>query len=280
MKINGCTSLFGIIGNPVAHSLSPVMHNAALAALGYNGVYLPMQVENLLDGVQGLRALGFIGVSVTVPHKEKIIPLIDELDSTANRIGAVNTLLFRRENGAEKTVIRGFNTDWLGSNMALGITGNMNLKGSRVLVLGAGGAARGVCFGLVKAGAEVIITNRSEEKGQALADWLGCEFTMAHELAHIRADALINTTSVGMEPEIDMIPIDPSLLANFSVVMDIVYAPLETRLLKEAKQAGCRTVDGLAMLLFQAAAQLEIWINKQPPIEVMRQALLDNLVRN
>ena len=275
MKINGTTSLFGIIGNPVSHSLSPIMHNAALSAMDYNGVYLPMQVENLADGVKGLRALGFTGVSVTVPHKEKIISLIDEVDSTAEKIGAVNTLLFRREDG--KVLIRGFNTDWLGSNMALSLKGKMELKGCRVLVLGAGGAARGVCFGLVKAGAAVIISNRSVGKGQALADWLGCEFVASREIAHVQADTLINTTSVGMEPGFDMIPINSGLLGRFAVVMDIVYAPLETRLIKEAKQAGCHTVDGLAMLLLQAAAQLEIWTEKQPPIEVMRQALLDNL---
>ncbi len=274
MKINGSTSLFGILGNPVSHSLSPIMHNAALSAMDYNGVYLPMQVENLADGVRGLRALGFTGVSVTVPHKEEIMSLIDEVDSTAEKIGAVNTLLFRSEAG--KVVIRGFNTDWLGSNMALSVKGNMELKGSRILVIGAGGAARGVCFGLVKAGSEVIISNRSTAKGQALADWLGCEFVASHELASVQADALVNTTSMGMEPGIDMIPVDPALLTRFSVVMDIVYAPLETRLLKEARQVGCKTVDGLAMLLFQAVAQLEIWTGKEPPVQVMRQALLDN----
>jgi shikimate dehydrogenase len=241
--------------------------------MDYNGVYLPMKVCDLAEGVRGLRALGFTGVSVTVPHKEKIIPLIDEVDSTAKEIGAVNTLLFVRDEGDKKTIIRGFNTDWLGSNMALSLKGKIDLRGSRILVLGAGGAARGVCFGLVKAGAEVIITNRSVEKGQLLADWLGCEFVAAQELAHVQADALVNTTSVGMEPGIDTIPIDPDLLPNFSVVMDIVYAPLETRLLKEAKLVGCRTVDGLSMLLFQATAQLEIWTGRRAPLEVMRQAL-------
>lgn len=278
MKINASTNLFGIIGNPVSQSLSPLIHNAALTAMDYNGVYLPMEVEDLADGVNGLRALGFRGVSVTIPHKEKIIPLLDEVDSTAKKIRAVNTLLFKKEEGDKKTLIHGFNTDWLGSNMALTLEGKLDLAKSRILVLGAGGAACGICFGLLKAGAKVIISNRSTAKGKALADWLGCEFMAGSELSHIQADALINTTSVGMDPKIDMIPIEPALLSNFSLVMDIVYAPLETRLLREAKLSGCRTVDGLAMLLFQAVAQLEIWTDRQPPVKVMRQALSDSLI--
>jgi len=271
MQINGTTQLFGIIGHPVSHSLSPVMHNAALGAMGVNGIYVPMDVTDLESGVAGLRALGFRGVSVTIPHKEEIMALLDEIDPVARRIGAVNTLHFRSHPDSGELVLRGFNTDWLGSNLALAEV--MTLPGSRVLVLGAGGAAKGVCFGLVEAGAEVVITNRSKERGQALADWLGCSFVPTDAIADLEAHALVNTTSVGMAPDIDGIPIDPSLLPRFSVVMDIVYAPLETRLLCEAGKAGCTTVDGLAMLLNQAAVQLKIWTGVQPPLDVMRQAL-------
>jgi shikimate dehydrogenase len=271
MQINGTTQLFGIIGHPVSHSLSPVMHNAALGAMGINGIYVPMDVTDLESGVTGLRALGFRGVSVTIPHKEEIMALLDEIDPVARRIGAVNTLHFRSHPDSGELVLRGFNTDWLGSNLALAEV--MTLPGSRVLVLGAGGAAKGVCFGLVEAGAEVVITNRSKERGQALADWLGCSFVPTDAITDLEAHALVNTTSVGMAPDIDGIPIDPSLLPRFSVVMDIVYAPLETRLLCEAGKAGCTTVDGLAMLLNQAAVQLKIWTGVQPPLDVMRQAL-------
>ena len=277
MNINGQTQLFGIIGHPVAHSLSPAMHNDALAALGINGIYVPMDTVNPTTAVAGLRSLGFVGVSVTVPHKVTVMEQLDEIDPVAQKIGAVNTLLFRRKPGEEEVVVRGFNTDWLGSNLAL--ADRMQLAGSRVLVLGAGGAAKGVCFGLVEAGAEVIITNRTEEKGRALADWLGCDFVPATGLDDIRADALVNTTSVGMEPNSADIVIDPDLLDHFSVVMDIVYAPLRTRLLQESENAGCRTIDGLSMLLNQAAVQLKIWTGKRPPIDVMRRALEGELAR-
>jgi len=134
MMVNGKTSLYGIIGNPVAHSLSPVMHNAAFAALSLNGIYVPMPVQNLDDGLRGLAALGFIGVSVTVPHKETVMEYLDEIDPVARRIGAVNTLLFRSHPDSGAVVSRGFNTDWLGSNLAL--AEQMKLEGSRILILG------------------------------------------------------------------------------------------------------------------------------------------------
>ena len=275
--VNGKTSLYGIIGNPVRHSLSPVMHNSAFAALSINGIYVPMQVENVADAVTGLAALGFIGLSVTVPYKETVMEYLDEIDPVAKRIGAVNTLLFRShpDNGA--VVSRGFNTDWLGSNLAL--AEKMQLPGSRVLILGAGGAAKAVGFGIVEAGAEVIISNRSADRGRELADWLGCQFCPLDQLDEIQADALVNSTSVGMEPNADDIPIDSKLLGNFRVVMDIVYAPLQTTLLKKAAAAGCRTIDGLSMLLYQGAVQFKIWTEKQPPQDVMRAALLAELAR-
>lgn len=275
--INGKTILHGIIGNPVQHSLSPVMHNAAFAAMGLNSIYVPMMVEDVAAAVTGLSALGYCGVSVTVPHKETVMDCLDEIDPVARRIGAVNTLLFRRHPDSGKVISRGFNTDWLGSNLAL--AEEMKLQGSKVLILGAGGAAKAVGFGLVEAGAEVVISNRSAGRGRELADWLGCRFCAGDQLGTLRADALVNTTSVGMEPDADSIPVAPELLSNFHVVMDIVYAPLQTTLLKKAAEAGCRTVDGLAMLLYQGAVQFKIWTGRQPPKDVMREALLAELAR-
>lgn len=277
MSIDGGTSLFGIVGHPVAHSLSPVMHNAALQAMGINGIYVPMDVTDIRAAVSGLRTLGFTGVSVTIPHKEQVMACLDEVDPVAERIGAVNTLLFRKRPGEDGVTIRGFNTDWLGSNLAL--AQKIKLAGSRVLVIGAGGAAKGVCFGLVEAGAEVMVTNRTEEKGRALADWLGCSFIPFGGIDDLQANVLINATSVGMEPDMDGIAVDPCLLGHFSVVMDIVYAPLTTRLLREAENAGCRIIDGLSMLLFQAAVQLKIWTGKKPPQDTMRRALVEELAR-
>lgn len=272
--ITGQTALFGIIGDPVQHSLSPAMHNAAFAALGINGVYVPMRPHSLTEGFFGLKALGFKGVSVTVPFKVEVMHLVDEVDPVAQQIGAVNTLVFTTD-GGKPVRCRGLNTDWLGANQALGE--EFNLRGSQVLILGAGGAARAVGFGLLHAGATILLTNRTEAKGRLLADQLGCRFVPAGELAAVRADALVNTTSVGMAPNIDEMPIPPECLLRYSVVMDIVYAPLATRLLREASHKGCRTIDGLQMLLHQGAAQFKIWTGMEPPLKVMRTALLNAL---
>lgn len=269
--IDGSTELYGIIGNPVSHSLSPAMHNAAFAAMGMNRLYVPMEVADIEQGMTGLRALGFRGASVTVPYKETVIPFLDEIDPVAKKIGAVNTLLLRKDKK-----IQGFNTDWLGANTALAER-KIKLQTSRILVAGAGGSAKAVAFGLVQAGAEVVITNRTAKTGKDLASWLGCEFVSMNDIAWVSADVLINSTSVGMEPDIDGIVIPTSILSQFSVVMDIVYAPQETRLLREAKAAGCQTIDGLAMLFHQGAAQFKIWTGIRPPDLIMRSALEEEL---
>jgi shikimate dehydrogenase len=280
MSIDGKTELYGIIGNPVRHSLSPAMHNACFADMGMDRVYVPMRVTDIEQGMIGLRSLGFKGVSVTVPHKAAVIPFLDEIDSVAEQIGAVNTLVFRKDsdNDAEgRVLVRGLNTDWLGANTAL--AEKVNLQESRVLVVGAGGSAKAVGFGLVQAGAEVVLANRTASTGEALAEWLGCAFVPLEDVADegIAADVLINTTSVGMEPDNNGIVVPPSILSGFSVVMDIVYAPLETRLLREAKAAGCQTIDGLSMLLYQGAAQFKIWTGGRPPQLIMRSALEEEL---
>ena len=274
--INGHTQLFGIIGDPVAHSLSPAMHNAAFAHLGLNGVYVPMRPADLADGFRGLRSLGFIGVSVTVPFKVAIMDLLDAVDPVARKIGAVNTLVFERTGSAIRCT--GHNTDWLGANRALAEV--IDLAGRTVLLIGAGGAARAVGFGLIEAGAQVLLTNRTEARGRELAHLMGCRFIPAAELAQIRADALINTTSVGMAPQVDALPIAAELLPRFPVVMDIVYAPLETRLLREAAARGCHAINGLAMLQYQGAAQFTLWTGRPAPDAAMRQALLAALQNN
>jgi shikimate dehydrogenase len=272
--INGSTQLFGIIGNPVEHSLSPAMHNAAFETLGINGVYIPMRPTDLENGYRGLRALGFIGVSVTVPYKVAVMELIDEIDPVAAKIGAVNTLVLHHS-GDGIARVKGYNTDWLGSNQALAEA--LEVPSSTVLIIGAGGAARAVGFGLLEAGANVMLTNRTEAKGRQLASQLNCPFVLAEDIHKVHADALINATSVGMSPHEDASPIRPELLGNFSVVMDIVYAPLETRLLREAAARGCRTVDGLKMLQHQGAAQFTLWTGREAPVSAMRKALLTAL---
>ena len=268
--INGKTKIYGIIGNPVSQSLSPAMHNAAFAALGENRVYLPFPVEDVGAALAGLKALGLYGASVTIPHKETVIPCLDRIDPVARSIGAVNTLEVRAE-GGEK-ILCGSNTDWLGANRAL--AGEMELKGSQVVLLGAGGSARAIGFGLREAGADCLLCSRTESKGKALASELACPWFPLAEITRLQGDALINATSVGMSPRLNASPVPAGILKSFRVVMDIVYAPLQTRLLREAAQAGCRTVSGLEMLLYQGVAQFELWTGLAAPVEVMRAALL------
>lgn len=272
--INGTTRLFGVLGNPVAHSLSPAMHNAAFKNKGVNAVYVPLAVTELETAFQCLKALAFAGVSVTVPYKVAIMPLLDAIDPVANKIGAVNTLLFKRKADG-RLQCTGVNTDWIGANQALAEA--IRLSGTAVLILGAGGAARAIGFGLREAGAQVFIHNRSQEKGEQLAVQLDCPYVAANELRDLRADVLINATSVGMQPNEEALPLEADLLSNFQVVMDIVYAPLETRLLREAAARGCKTVPGSTMLLYQATAQWRLWLGEEPPVEVMRAALNDGL---
>lgn len=266
MTLDGSTELYGIIGNPVTHSLSPAMHNAAFRALGMNKVYVPFPAGNVEWVIRGLHAAGVKGLSVTIPHKQAVLPYLTEVDPVAAKIGAVNTLV-RGEHG-----FTGYNTDWLGANQALGQV--MALKGKRMLLLGAGGSARAIGFGLLEAGATVLLASRTAEKGRALAEILGCTWFPLAELSQLSADALINATSVGMVPGIENTLVSADKLDNFPVVMDIVYAPLATRLLREAEAAGCQVVDGLAMLLYQGVAQFELWTGRPAPVEVMRQSLL------
>ena len=279
LNINGQTALYGIIGNPVRHSLSPAMHNAAFSELRENSVYLPFPVVDLKAGVEGLKGLGVRGVSVTIPYKEAIIPLLDELDDLARQIGAVNTLVIKEIDG--RKYLCGSNSDWLGANRAL--SEKVCLAGARVVILGAGGSARAIGFGLHQAGAQVVICSRTESRGRALAKDLGCSWHSLADAENLHAEVLLNATSVGMQPESEVSPVAANILAHFQVVMDIVYAPLETVLLKEAQAAGCQVINGLEMLLYQGVAQFELWTGKTAPVELMRQKLYQatgNRVKN
>lgn len=269
MKINGTTLVHGIMGNPVSHSLSPAMHNGAFAATGINGVYVPFPVEDVAAAISGFKALGVRGVSVTIPHKQAVMEHLDEIDPVAERIGAVNTMVFH------EGWLKGYNTDWLGANRAL--EDAMNLAGATVLLLGAGGSARAIGFGLLEAGAEVIIASRTPEPGQVLAKQLACPWHPLADIAELAAEAVVNATSVGMGTMRDMSLVPQAKIGSFPVVMDIVYAPLQTRLLKEAEEAGCRTINGLQMLLYQGAAQFELWTGQEAPVAVMAAELKNAL---
>ncbi len=270
MIINGHTRIFGIIGNPVKHSLSPVMHNRAFNELGINAVYLPFCVANVEDAVKGIRALGIQGTSVTIPHKQSVMEFIDEIDPVAKKIGAVNTLALIP---GDTLKIYGCNTDWIGANRAL--LSKTALQGKTALILGAGGSARAIGFGLQEEGVSIRLCSRTEKKGRELADELGCQWLPLNAVDETGADILINATSVGMAPKDNISLVSQEGLKNYPTVMDIVYAPLETLLLKNAREAGCATVNGLEMLLYQGVAQFELWTDAQAPVEIMRQALME-----
>ena len=268
MQIDGSTEIYGIIGNPVAHSLSPIMHNSAFEALGLNKIYVAFPATNAAKALAGCRALGVRGLSVTIPHKETVLGHIDSIDPVAEKIGAVNTLIF-----TEDKKIHGLNTDWIGANRAL--AEKLDLQGKRILLLGAGGSAKAIGFGLLEAGARVIIASRTEGRLKTLAETLACDWIHLDEIDTVQADCLVNATSVGMRPLENASLVPAISLENFPVVMDIVYAPLETRLLREAKSAGCEVINGLSMLLYQGVAQFEAWTGEDAPVEVMRAALIN-----
>ncbi len=269
MNIDGNTKLYGIIGNPVSHSLSPAMHNAAFASLGENRVYLPFHVENISAALQGLRGLHISGASVTIPHKEDVIAHLDVIDPIAAKIGAVNTI--NREKLDGKSILCGYNTDWLGAIKPLKKA--ITLSGSQVILLGAGGSARAIGFGLLEEGAKILLCSRTESRGRQLAADLGCDWLSLDQITTVKGDVLVNATSVGMQPNDNEIPVPDEVLINYRVVMDIVYVPLKTKLIAAAEQSGCTTINGLEMLLFQGIAQFELWTGLTAPERVMREVL-------
>jgi len=269
MNIDGTTAVYGIIGNPVSYSLSPAMHNAAFEKYGENRVYVPFQTKDPRAAVEALRGLNIKGLSVTHPHKERVMELLDDIDPVAEKIGSVNTVAVREKDGAPW--LFGTNTDWLGTNRAL--AERIELQGKTAIILGAGGAAKAIGFGLQEQHASVIIQSRTESRGRLLAQQLGCPWVSLYEHIEESADILINATSVGMKPDSDVSPIEAERLASFRVVMDIVYAPLKTKLLQDAEAAGCIGINGLEMLLYQGTAQFELWTGREAPVEVMRDVL-------
>jgi shikimate dehydrogenase len=264
LSINGKTQVYGILGRPVTHSLSPAMHNAAFRERRLNAVYVPFAVRDLPQAVAGLKGLGIRGVSVTIPFKEEIIPLLDDLDPQAAKIGAVNTVI------NQEGRLTGYNTDWLGALEAL--QRKTPIAGQHFFLLGAGGAARAVAFAIVAAGGALTLTDLDQERAAALAAELGAQALPRDALEESSATILVNATPVGMEPEVDRIPISPTRLDRFRLVMDIVYQPLETRLLREAKDRGCQTIDGLQMLIHQGTAQFELFTGLPAPLETMSRA--------
>ena len=266
MTITTDTQLLGVIGHPVRHSLGPAMHNAALAHLRINAVYLAFDAENPAEAMAGMRGLNIRGLSVTIPHKVAVMAHLDAVDALARQIGAVNTVT--NENGR----LVGTNTDCHGAVAALKSKGS--LDGKRVAVLGAGGAARALGFGLAAENARITIYNRDAQKGARLAAALDAAFHPLNAFHGRDADIVVNTTPVGMHPKNDDLPIPPDTLRPGLLVMDMVYNPLQTALLEAAAQRGCDTLDGTHMFVLQGARQFELWTGRPAPTTVMRDTVL------
>lgn len=276
MRITSHTKTIGLIGHPIAHSRSPDMHNAALKYYGLPYVYLAYDIpeEHFSDAIKGMKALGFIGWNVTIPHKVRIIDQLDELDASAEQIGAVNTVVKR----AQKWI--GYNTDGIGYLRSLQEEVQMDVTGKRIVLLGAGGAARAVGYALATSAVkQIVIANRTLAKAEQLADhlaqWTKTDIRPLRDAKQAiqEADLVVNTTSVGMHPNTGAIPIDPAWLHEDLVVSDCIYEPRQTALLKAASSIGAVTHNGLGMLVYQAACAFELWLGKKAPIAQMKSAL-------
>lgn len=282
MSISGKTRVCGLIGDPISHSLSPIIHNAAFSHLKLDFVYLafdvkPSELENAMNGIRGL---GIHGLNVTMPHKKSVLRFLDEVDQTAKFLGVVNTILNK------KGRLCGFNTDGFGALRALK-ENSFDLSGKKALLLGAGGAAKAIALSLAEEVEELTILNRTLEKARELEDKLNQQFDVkvkSDTLSPINvekylrdSDILVNATSLGMHPKFGKSIVSLENLRSDLSVMDIVYNPIETRLVENARAAGARVITGVEMLLHQGAVSFEIWTGCPAPVDVMRKAALGKL---
>ena len=272
MNITSKTQICMIIGDPVAHSISPQMHNACYGALGIDNQFVftaaRVNSEHLEQTINGIRALGIHGITVTIPHKTAVINYLDMIDPIAEKIGAVNTILNKGD------ILVGYNTDWIG--IVEPLKKIINLKEKHVAILGAGGAARAAVFGVKERGARVTIFNRTQQHAHTLAKEFNCNYAAISEIEQIKnCDVIINTTSVGLESNES--PLSEDAIKKEHVVFDVIYKPFETTLLKQAKEKHATIIHGTEMLLHQGLAQFEIYTGKKAPEKIMRKAILDNL---
>jgi 3-dehydroquinate dehydratase/shikimate dehydrogenase len=286
-RIGPTTRLYGVIADPVGHSLSPQLHNAAFAEAGLDAVYLPLWVEgDPAAFVRAMREFDFDGYSVTIPHKQTVMAALDCVDPMARRIGAVNTIR-RRADGS----LAGTNTDWSAGLAAIeAVVGQGWLRGKRALILGAGGLGRAMAFALQDRGSRITLSDTEAERAETLARQVGAETCPIGRIApqspdettrggspdppHKAWDILLNCTPIGMHPKPEASPVPPTMLRKDMVVYDAVYNPTETRLLREARAAGCRTVEGIDHFVRQAAEQFEWWTGRPAPIDLMRRTVI------
>ena len=273
MKLSGRTKITGLFGYPVEHTLSPAMHNAAFEALGLDYCYVafPVHPDYLREAVKAIKALDLCGVNVTIPHKEKVIPFLDEIDKEASYIGAVNTIV----NSDGK--LKGYNTDGRGFMQSFFENG-ITSEGKNVLIVGAGGASRAISYYLGKEVKELYLYDIEKEKAERLVDGLKKirdNISIVDDIARIeRFHLLINATPLGLKDE-DPLPFDTALLRSDQIVCDLIYK--KTRLLKEASKKGCITLNGLGMLLWQGVFAFELWTGQSPPVDIMRDALYKSM---
>lgn len=283
MGITGQTKIVGVIGDPVKHSCSPPMHNAAFREMGMDYVYVPFWIkqEHLPAAVEGFKAMNVAGINITLPHKKAVLPLMDSVSQEAQLIGAVNTMVFK------DGMVEGHNTDARGLIASLREAGVDSVEGMNIVVLGAGGGALAVVTGLALEGAgRITIANRTPEKAVQLAETIGHKTGVQvegvalddkHLPEHIsRSHLLVSTITAGMDPSIPLV-INPDWLHENLTVCDIVYIPPETNLLKAAAERGLKTIGGMGMLVHQGAISFHLWTGKQPPVGTMRQALAEAL---
>ena len=278
-SISGKTIICGVIGDPVEHTMSPAMHNAAFNKLGLDYAYVAFKVspDKLVLAVEGMRALNLRGLNVTIPHKIAVMELLDRLDPTAEKIGAVNTIV--NDNG----VLTGCNTDAAGFLQPL-LEKGIEPEGKDIVIVGAGGASRGIASVLAESGARLTILNRSLERAEHLARQVlknTGKAIIVIELSNKnlkqaigKAEILINATSVGMNPNIEETPVPATLLRSGLTVYDVVYNPVRTRFLHEAEAAGAATIGGLDMLVWQGALAFEKWTGQKPPVALMKKEAL------
>ncbi len=285
--ISGKTVICGIIGDPIEHTMSPAMHNAAFTSLGLDYVYVSFKVKSLelKKAIEGIRGLNIRGLNVTIPHKIAVMQFLDRIDPLAEKIGAVNTIV--NDDG----ILNGYNTDATGFLQTLR-NRNIELAEKKVLLLGAGGAARSISNILAQEKARLTILNRKQRQSWAddlarrLFHSYGADVKIGElndenlKKAMAGVDLLVNATSLGMSPENDETPVPADLLYADLTVFDVVYNPLQTRLLKEAEAAGARTISGFEMLVWQGAIAFEKWTGIKAPVDVMRQAALSLLQKN
>ncbi|MBI5186922.1 MAG: shikimate dehydrogenase [Nitrospinae bacterium] len=263
--------IFGLIGNPVKESMGYLIHNRSYIKMGMNRVYLPFLVKDLRPFIEKFKGM-FKGMSVTMPFKQDIIPLLDEVDPLAARIGAVNTI------DARSGKLVGYNTDSSGAVKAM--EDLASLQGKTVFMIGAGGVARAIGFGTANKGAKIIICDVDEARAGRLAEELGGKTCSREEWEDIRYDILVNCSPIGMHPNIEETPFPKEFFRPGSIVFDAVYNPLETRLLKEAAGAGCRVIRGLELFVNQAVDQFELWTGEKAPREIMERTALERLSKN